>query len=163
MKGYAVKSTEDISTVKKKYLTFILDNQYFAVPIEDVMEIISMQEPTKIPDFPPYVKGIINLRGKIIPLIDLRTRFHRGESDYNDRASVIVVGVREFDIGFIVDGVDEVIDLSKSQIAPPLNMSTEIQNRYITGVGKYEDRIILLLDSSKVLSEDELDDISMGL
>jgi len=163
MKGYAVKSAEDISTETQKYLTFILDNQYFAIPIKNVMEIISMQDPTEMPDFPPYVKGIINLRGKIIPLIDLRTRFHRSECEYNERTSVIVVKVREFDVGFIVDEVDEVIDLSKSQIAPPPNMSSEIQNRYIIGVGKYADKIILILDSNKVLSEDEIDDISSGL
>lgn len=163
MKEYTATRTEDITIETEKYLTFLLDNQHFAIPIKNVMEIISMQDPTEMPDFPPYVKGIINLRGKIIPLIDLRTRFHREESEYNERTSVIVVNVKEFDVGFIVDEVDEVIDLDRAQIAPPPNMSAEIQNRYIVGVGKYSDKIILILDSNRVLSEDEIDDISTGL
>lgn len=147
----------------EKYLTFILDDQFYAIPIANVIEIIAMQETTKMPDFPDYVKGVINLRGTIIPLIDVRLRFHKPEREYDARTSVIVVSVNDVQVGFIVDMVDEVKDIDNSDIADPPKMSGDMQNRYIIGIGKVEGKIVLLLDSNKVLNEKEIESIAQAL
>lgn len=147
----------------EKYLTFILDDQFYAIPIANVIEIIAMQETTKMPDFPDYVKGVINLRGTIIPLIDVRLRFHKPEREYDARTSVIVVSVNDVQVGFIVDMVDEVKDIDNSDIADPPKMSGDMQNRYIIGIGKVEGKIVLLLDSDKLLNEKEIESIAQAL
>ncbi|HKM32589.1 MAG TPA: chemotaxis protein CheW [Oscillospiraceae bacterium] len=147
----------------EKYLTFILDDQFYAIPIANVIEIIAMQETTKMPDFPDYVKGVINLRGTIIPLIDVRLRFRKPEREYDARTSVIVVSVNDVQVGFIVDMVDEVKDIDNSDIADPPKMSGDMQNRYIIGIGKVEGKIVLLLDSNKVLNEKEIESIAQAL
>lgn len=147
----------------EKYLTFILDDQFYAIPIANVIEIIAMQETTKMPDFPDYVKGVINLRGTIIPLIDVRLRFHKPEREYDARTSVIVVSVNDVQVGFIVDMVDEVKDINYSDIADPPKMSGDMQNRYIIGIGKVEGKIVLLLDSDKLLNEKEIESIAQAL
>lgn len=147
----------------EKYLTFILDDQFYAIPIANVIEIIAMQETTKMPDFPDYVKGVINLRGTIIPLIDVRLRFRKPEREYDARTSVIVVSVNDVQVGFIVDMVDEVKDIDNSDIADPPKMSGDMQNRYIIGIGKVEGKIVLLLDSDKLLNEKEIESIAQAL
>lgn len=155
-------TTTEEKQQSEKYLTFLLDKQFFALPIKNVMEIIAIQEVTQVPEFPSYVKGIINLRGKIIPLIDVRLRFHKAEADYDERTSVIVVSIDTVEVGFIVDMVDEVMDIDYDNIAPPPRMS-ETSGRYITGVGKIDGKIILLLDSDKLLNEEEINGIAQAM
>ena len=146
----------------EKYLTFLVDNQYFALPIRDVTEIITTQTVTQMPEFPVYVKGIINLRGKIVPLVDIRLRFHKAEREYDEHTSVVVVSIDGIDVGFIVDAVDEVLDIDNADVSPAPRMG-ETSSRYITGVGKVGEKIVLLLDSSRLLNESEISDLSQAI
>ena len=147
---------EEVDMQSNKYLTFLIDRQYYAFTIKDVIEIIEVQAVTPVPEFPAYVKGIINLRGRIIPIIDVRLRFHKEEAEYTERTCIIVVNITGIDIGFIVDTVDEVIDLEDENISGPPMITSDRSTKYIIGVGKVENRIILLLDANKMLNEEEI-------
>lgn len=137
-----------------KYLTFWTENQLFGVPIADVVQIVGLQEITKIPEFPEYAKGIINLRGNIIPLIDVRLRFHKEEAPYNERTCIIVTNINDNSIGFIVDAVDAVTDIGDECISQPPKLAADTTNTYLTGVAKLENKVVLLLDTGKILNED---------
>lgn len=139
-----------------QYLTFILDKDYYGIDISNVKEIIGMQKITQMPQQPDYVNGVINLRGRIIPTIDVRTRFRKEKIEYDERTCIIVVDVQETMIGFIVDRVDEVITISPESISDPPRFNQDFKGRYVKGIAKIEDRIIMLLDSSLLLTEDEL-------
>jgi purine-binding chemotaxis protein CheW len=155
------QADRSISEMQGKYLTFWTDRQLFGVPIADVVQIVGMQQITSIPDFPPYAKGIINLRGAIIPVIDVRLRFHKPEVSYNERTCIIVTHIQQNTAGLIVDAVDEVTDIDDSLIsAPPKMSASELQAAYLTGIGKLEQKIVLLLDIGKIVSEHEFETLS---
>lgn len=145
--------------MENKYLTFWTDGQIFGIPIYDVVQIIGIQEITPVPESPAYSKGIINLRGNIFPVIDVRIRFHKEEVPYDERTCIIVTNINGSYFGFIVDSVDEVTNIEKDQISPPpsLSLSANSYTAYLTGIGKLKDKVVLLLDTSKILSEDELE------
>jgi len=103
----------------EKYLTFQLDNETYGIELENVVEIIGMQPITKLPGLPDYVRGIINLRGKIIPVMDVRLRFNKNLVDYNERICVIVININDLSTGLIVDNVSEVISIPKTEIVAP--------------------------------------------
>jgi purine-binding chemotaxis protein CheW len=147
----------DTDEMKGKYLTFWTDNQLFGVPISDVVQIIGIQEITPVPDSPLYAKGVINLRGSIIPVIDVRLRFKKAEEKYNERTCIIVTKIDESYIGFIVDSVDEVTTISDEDISSPPKVSNDHTNAYLTGIGKVENKVVLLLDTSKILNESEFE------
>ena len=147
-------------TQKDKYLTFFTDNQLLGIPIADVVQIVGMQEITPVPEFPSYAKGIINLRGTIIPIIDVRLRLHKEEIAYNERTCTIVTNINGIFIGFIVDAVNEVINIDKKNISEPPKMGSDYVNSYIIGVGKISNKVILLLDTKKILSEKEVESIT---
>ncbi len=144
----------DEDTQKGKFLTFSLGNEYYGLEISFVTEIIGIQPITEIPELPNYVKGIINLRGKIIPVMDVRLRFKKPFQEYNDRTCVIVIDIKNISIGLIVDSVSEVLAIPDSNIVPPPEVKA-VQNKYIKGIGKVENEIKLLLDCEKLISEDE--------
>ncbi|MDO5602977.1 MAG: chemotaxis protein CheW [Oscillospiraceae bacterium] len=148
-----------VSEMDGKYLTFWTDKQLFGIPISDVVQIVGMQEVTKLPNFPAYIKGIINLRGIIIPLIDVRLRLNKPETVYTERTCIIVTSIREKEIGFIVDTVNEVTAIDKGQIVPPPSVSGDGQNAYLTGVANQEDKVVLLMDAAKLLSDDIVDSL----
>lgn len=127
----------------------------YGVPITKVQEIISMATPTKMPQTPDFVEGIINLRGKIIPIIDLKKRFEMGKSDLTGDTRSVIVEVEGQTIGIIVDEVTEVLRLQGENIEPPPAVIGGITAQYLTGVGKIDDRLLILLDMDKILSEDE--------
>lgn len=163
-----LKQTEEIldvdtSEMDGKYLTFWTDKQLFGVPIADVIQIVGMQEITVIPELPSYAKGIINLRGSIIPLIDVRLRFQKEEVEYDERTCIIVTSIHESSMGFIVDEVDEVADISSDEIAPPPKIAHESTSDYLTGVAKHSDRIVLLVNTAKMLGEEELESIAQNI
>ncbi len=149
-------SEEEIDLQSNKYLTFLIEKQYYGFPIKDVIEIIEIEDITPVPEFPSYVKGIINLRGRIIPIIDVRLRFHKEEAEYTERTCIIVVNITGIDIGFIVDTVDEVIDIDDENISGAPMITSDRSTHYITNVGKVNNRIILLLDANKMLNEEEI-------
>lgn len=137
------------------FLTFWTDNQLFGIPIADVVQIIGIQGITPIPDFPRYAKGIINMRGIIIPVIDIRIRFAKEEIPYNDRTCIIVTRIEDAYMGFIVDAVAEVTDIAADKITPAPKVSKDTTNKYLTGIGQIKESVILLLDIEKILTESE--------
>ncbi len=146
-----VAETED--TQKDKYLTFSIGNENYGIAIGHVKEIIGIQPITEIPEFPEHMKGIINLRGKIIPVMDVRLRFKKPPQVYNDRTCIIVIDIAEVSIGLIVDRVAEVLSIPESEIAAPpeLNKSS---SKYIKGFGKVGSEVKLLLDCDILLNEE---------
>lgn len=151
----------ELDGMKGRYLTFLVDNQTFGIPIADVVQIVGVQEITKVPEYPSYAKGIINLRGSIIPLIDMRLRFHKEDKEYNERTCVIVTNIGGRSIGLVVESVDEVSALGDDEISPPPAVSADYTNRFLTGVGIHNKKIILLLDTQMILGRTELDSLAV--
>ncbi len=149
-------------TQKDKFLTFKVGNESYGIEIKHVTEIIGIQPVTDVPELPDYVKGIINLRGKIIPVMDVRLRFKKPFKDYNDRTCVIVVDINDMSVGFIVDSVSEVLSIPEESIVPPPAIKSG-SNRYIKGIGKIGDEVKLILDCQKLLSEDEIEALDLSL
>lgn len=144
-------------TQKGRYLTFTLDKESYGIEIKYVTEIIGMQEITEIPELPDYIRGIINLRGKIIPVMDIRLRFKKEPREYNDRTCIIVVDIKDFSVGIIVDGVSEVLTIPEQDIVEPPQMNKNYHNRYIKNIGKVGEQVKLLLDCERLLSDDEME------
>ena len=147
-------------TQRGRFLTFALGTEDYGIEIRYVTEIIGIQQINKLPEVPDYIKGIVNLRGKIIPVIDVRLKFKKEPIDYTDRTCIIVIDTDDIGVGLIVDSVSEVTSISDENIAPPPDSRTGIQNKYIQGIGRVGDRIKLLLDCEKLFLEDEIQAIS---
>ena len=147
-------------TQKNKFLTFQLGKEVYGIDIKYVTEIIGIQPITEIPELPEYVKGIINLRGKIIPVMDVRLRFKKAEKEYNDRTCTVVIDIGNICIGLIVDSVAEVLSIPEENIVPPPDAGKGFNNKYINGIGKVGNDIKLLLDCEKILNDDEVEDLS---
>jgi purine-binding chemotaxis protein CheW len=153
-----IENVED--TQKGRYLTFSLGEEIFGIEIRHVTEIVGIQPITKIPEVPVYVKGIINLRGQIIPVLDMRLKFRKEEIDYTNRTCIIVVEIDSMLVGLIVDNVSEVLTISDENIVEPPDYKTGFQNRYIKNIGRANDGVKLLLDCEKILTNEELLEIS---
>jgi len=136
-------------------VSFVVENEEFGVDILKVQEIIRTVEITRVPKSPAFVEGVINLRGKIVPVIDLRTRFGIERKAHDNETRIIVVELPDKVVGFLVDRVKEVIRVEKSVIEPPPELTTNVSANYITGVAKLQDRLLILLDLDKVLSNEE--------
>jgi purine-binding chemotaxis protein CheW len=143
------------ATQEDKFLTFVIGKEEYGIEIRYVTEIIGIQSITGVPDMPPYIKGAINLRGKVIPVMDVRLRFGFEERLYDDRTCIIVININEKPVGLIVDRVLEVLDIQKSEIEPPPKMRMGDGNRFIQGMGKVGDQVKLLLDADKLLFDKE--------
>ena len=150
---------EEEDTQKDKFLTFHLANEDYGIEIEYVTEIIGIQKITQVPDMPNYVKGVINLRGKVIPVMDMRRRFHLPDRDYDDRTCIIVVDINGAQIGLVVDEVREVADIPEDQIEQPPATGRDSGGHYIKGIGKMDDEVKIILDVGKILQEGEIDDL----
>jgi purine-binding chemotaxis protein CheW len=142
----------DEDTQKDKYLTFFIKGEIYGIDIRLVTEIIGIQPITEVPEVPVYVKGIINLRGRIIPVMDMRLRFKKDFLAYTDRTCVIVIEAHDMSLGLIVDGVAEVLTIPEPEIVPPPELKAT-QNKYIRGIGKTGTGVTLLLDCDKLLNE----------
>ena len=152
-----LKVEED--TQKNKFLTFSLGDEFYGIDIMYVTEIVGIQPITEVPELPDFVKGIINLRGKIIPVMDIRIKFGKDPMIYNDRTCIVVVDVQELSIGIIVDAVSEVLTITSESIVPPPNLSNS-DNKYVKSIGKTEEQVVLILDCERLLSGDEVKEIS---
>ena len=145
---------------RNKYVTFKSGNEYFGLKIEYVNEIIVYQEITEIPESEDYIKGLINLRGKIIPVIDVRIRFKQEVMEYTDRTCIIIVNVNDMVVGLIVEKIAEVVEIKEEDILPPpkvvIGGEDKLQNRYVYGIGKVGDSVKLLLDPERILKDDDL-------
>ncbi len=154
---------EEENTQKGRYLTFSLGRETYGVEIKYVTEIIGIQVITELPELPEYIKGIINLRGKIIPVMDVRLRFKKEFREYNDRTCIVVVDIEDISIGIIVDSVSEVLTIENEEIVEPPRMGKEPQNRYIKNIGKVGNEVKLLLDCEKLFSELEIEEIKQSI
>ena len=146
-------------TQKDKFLTFSIGKEDYGIEIRYVTEIIGIQTITEIPELPDYVKGIINLRGKIIPVMDVRLRFKKEPLQYNDRTCVIVIDIKDISIGLIVDSVSDVLAIAEQDIVPPPELNKN-GNRYIKGIGKVGNEVKLLLDCDKLLNDEEVENLT---
>jgi purine-binding chemotaxis protein CheW len=145
------------NTQADKYLLFSIGEEVYGIAIAHVTEIIEMQRVTEVPGMPEFVKGVINLRGRVIPVIDLRLRFGMSEREYDDRTCIIIVNIERTSLGFIVDTVAEVHDILESNIHPaPRFKSEQGREQYISGLGKIGDRVTILIDSHRVVREQDL-------
>ena len=147
----------DNDSQKDKYVTFKSENEYFGIKIEYVNEIIVYQEITEIPETEEYIKGLINLRGKIIPVIDVRIRFKQEPFEYNDRTCIIVLNVKELVVGLIVEKIAEVVEITEGNILPnpKIGKADRSQNKYVYGIGKVGDEVKLLLDPERLLNDED--------
>ena len=152
-------SEQEEDTQKDKFLTFKMGNESYGMEIKCVTEIIGIQPVTQVPQLPEYIKGIVNLRGKIIPVMDVRLRFKKPFMEYNDRTCIIVVDVKDISIGLIVDMVSEVISIPDTDIVLPPDISST-GNRYIKGIGKVGNEVKLILDCDKLISTEEADNLA---
>ena len=143
--------------IETMYLTFPIANETYGVPITMVTEIVGIQRVMSVPDVPDYIKGVINLRGKVIPLMDVRLRFGMEERAYDERTVVIVLEVANAPVGLIVDGVSEVIDIPDEKVGRSGVQGGNESSSVVSGLGHIEDRVAILLDVSVLVSEVEID------
>lgn len=144
-------------TQANKYLFFRIGKESYGIGIRHIIEIIELQRISEVPDMPGYVKGVINLRGKVIPVIDLRLRFDLEERDYDDRTCIVVTEIERVLIGFIVDTVEEVIEIPEAQVEPPPRFkSASGRERYISGLGKAGESVKILLDVEKLVRDESV-------
>lgn len=145
----------DDDTQKDRFLSFKIANEDYGIEIKYIIEIIGIQKITKVPNISEYIKGIINLRGNIIPVVDVRTRFGLKEIEYNDRTCIIVVRLSNTSIGLIVDEVQEVVNITEENIAPPPATNKGSHSKFIQGIGKVGKNVKILLSINRLLYEDE--------
>jgi len=145
---------------RDKYVTFKSGNEYFGLKIEYVNEIIVYQEITEIPESDDYIKGLINLRGKIIPVIDVRVRFKQEQLEYTDRTCIIIVNVNDIVVGLIVEKIAEVVEIKEEDILPPPSIviggDEKVQNKYVYAIGKVGDSVKLLVDPDRILKDEDI-------
>ena len=153
---------DDEDTQKDKFLTFQVGTEEFGISIRHVTEIIGLQKITDVPDMPDFIKGVINLRGKVIPVMDVRSRFKLESREYDDRTCIVVVNIKDKSVGLVVDRVSEVADIPESRIEPPAQIGSGTASRYIQGMGKIGEEVKILLDVDRLLYEDELESISQA-
>lgn len=142
-------------TGERQVVLFDLNKEAYGVDISQVREIIRMQEITRVPRAPEFVEGVINLRGKVNPVVDLRARFSMPSTERTDEHGIVVVDVDGQDIGMVVDAVTEVSRTPSDSIEPPSSVITTDDSEYLTGIVKTDDKLIILLDIAKVISESE--------
>lgn len=143
-------------------VTFKLGNNEYAIDIMQAKEIIKMEKITLIPNAPDYVEGVINLRGNIIPIVDLKKRFNLEENDGEKNTGIIIVKIDDVDMGIIIDAISKVVSIATSNIQPPPPMLSGIGQKYIKGVAKLEDKLLVVLDLEKLIVGDD-DDIEENI
>jgi purine-binding chemotaxis protein CheW len=142
---------------KNKYITFKLGNEEYGLEIHYVNEIIGIIEITFLPDMPDFIKGVINLRGNVIPIIDVRKRFKMAAIQYSDRACIIVVDFNELRIGLMVDAVSEVLNIPEENIEQTPKSAKIFSNKFIKGIGKVNDQVKIILNVEQILTDDEIE------
>ena len=158
--AYVGEVNVEEDSLKNKYLTFKVHDDEYGIEVRYVIEIIGIQKITQLPDMPNFIKGVINLRGRVIPLLDIRLRFKLDEIEYGNRTCIIVVAVGDAYFGLIVDTVSEVVDIMPGQIDPPPKSNLSTSNKYIQGMGKFGDQVKIILNVNKILSDDELNSLA---
>jgi purine-binding chemotaxis protein CheW len=144
-----------------QYLTFLLSSEMFAIPILNIKEIIEFGSLTEVPMMPGFIRGVINLRGSVVPVVDLSVRFGRGKTEVSRRTCIVIIEVEgseetRQDIGVMVDSVSEVLEIPRSEIEPAPAFGAKIRVDFIQGMGKIAGKFVIILNADKVLSVDEL-------
>jgi purine-binding chemotaxis protein CheW len=146
-----IEEQTKVSSELLQLVSFVLGNEEFGVDIICVQEINRMLQITKVPNSPDYVEGVVNLRGRVIPVLDLRLKLGMQKKEHDNNTRIIVVEVNNKTVGFIVDGVKEVLRVPVSITEAPPEIVTGINSEYIKSVGKLEDRLLILIDLEKIL------------
>ncbi|MDR1685160.1 MAG: chemotaxis protein CheW [Desulfovibrio sp.] len=141
-------------------VTFSIGEEEFGVDILKVQEIIRTMEITKVPRAEAFVEGVINLRGKVIPIIDLRRRFGLDSKVHDKHTRIIVIEINNMIVGFVVDSVSEVLRIPAGTVEPPPPVVAGVDSEYISGVGKLQDRLLILLDLDKLLSSEVIESLA---
>ncbi|SHI75510.1 chemotaxis protein CheW [Parasporobacterium paucivorans] len=159
-RNIAMEADEAEDTLKDRYLTFFLGKENYAIEIRYVTEIIGRQNITEMPELPEYFKGILNLRGRIIPIMDARLRFKKEPREYTDRTCIIVFNLDGILMGLVVDSVTEVLTIPEESVVELARVSESFENRYIKKVAKTGSEIKMIVDCRKLLSKDELEGLT---
>ena len=149
---------------QRQYLTFLLGGETFALAILNIKEIIEYGNVTTVPMMPDFVRGVINLRGAVVPVIDLAMRFNRPPSPITHRTCIVLIEVEadgeQYNVGVTVDTVNEVLEIPATEIEPPPAFGAKIRSDFIGGMGKIDGKFVIILDAGKVLSVEEMASIS---
>lgn len=152
--------SDEVRSTSSQYLTFMLAEEQYAVEVYDVKEVLEYTTVTRVPRTQEFMRGVINLRGSVVPVIDLRLKFDMGETEKSIDTSIIVmeveIGSDKVTVGTLADSVQEVIDLDSAQIEPAPQIGTRINQEFIRGIGKQDEQFIIILDIDRIFSEDEL-------
>ena len=152
------KSAEAAATGAREYLTFRLGQEEYGIDILKVQEIRGYESPTRIANAPEFIKGVVNLRGTIVPIVDMRLKFHCAQAEYNSFTVVIILNLRNRVVGIVVDSVSDVMELSADSVRAAPDIESAIDNGCILGLGSVGERMLILLDIEKLMSG-----VDMGL
>ncbi|ADO09914.1 MULTISPECIES: chemotaxis protein CheW [Pantoea] len=156
MNGMATVTKIAGETVGQEFLVFTLGDEEYGIDILKVQEIRGYDQVTRIANTPEFIRGVTNLRGVIVPIIDLRVKFAQPDVEYNDNTVVIVLNLENRVVGIVVDGVSDVLSLTQDQIRPSPEFAVTMSTEYLTGLGALGDRMLILVDIEKLLSSDEM-------
>jgi len=144
----------------QQYLTFTVSGEAFAIPIAAIREIIEYRQPTDVPMMPPFIRGVINLRGRVVPVIDLAVRFGRERTEVSRRTCIVILEIQqqevEQEMGVVVDAVSAVVEIADSDIEPPPSFGSRLRADFISGMGKLGEKFIIILSIDHVISVEEL-------
>lgn len=143
-------------TRRERYLTFFLGEEEYGIAIDQIKEIIAMMNVTSVPKTPPYMKGLINLRGSIIPVVDMRLRLGMEERETDMNTAIVIIEISDISIGFIVDRVEEVASIDESHLSEPPNFGEHIEIDFISAMAQIEESVVMILDVLKLFAADEL-------
>ena len=150
------KDADSQNSTTHEYLTFILGDEHYGLDIMKVREIRGYEPVTKIANAPPFIKGVLNLRGDIVPIVDLRLKFAVGEASYNEFTIVIMLHINDRIVGIVVDAVSDVINMKASEIKPPPEFGVAFDSQYLYGLAPVNEQMIILLNIEKLISSQEL-------
>lgn len=156
-------SDSNEETMSGRFLTFQVGKETYGIKIRYVIDIVGLQPLTVVPEMPDYMKGIINLRGKIIPIMDVRLRFRMSQNEYDDRTCIIVIDMNGVSIGIVIDSVCEVLTINDEDIMKKPGLITNDGCDYISNIGSVDNKIILLIDCGKLLSDKECGQVAAYL
>src|SRR5690625_2045774 len=149
----------DIELLDNKIIIYQIENEEYAVSVQHVGSIERILSITRVPNTPKFVKGVINLRGIVTPIIDLKERFYQKETEFTDQTRIIIVSIEDITVGLIVDGANDVIDIQSDQIEPPPEAVGSMVVDYISGVVKLDKPLLILLNLPKVIKKSEINDL----
>lgn len=150
------KISENVHVDAREYLTFRLDQEEYGIDILKVQEIRGYEQPTRIANAPAFIKGVVNLRGTIVPIVDMRLKFNCAQADYNSFTVVIILNLRDRVVGIVVDSVSDVMELSAENIRSAPDVESAIDNGCILGLGSVGERMLILLDIEKLMSNADM-------